>query len=88
MTKKFNIIEPKQMAYWQKRIIIRDKKVAMIDGTAPHVVEPVYPGACEEIINFYTLLVGAAGFEPATLWSQTTLATNCATPRNLYTQLI
>lgn len=32
-------------------IIIRDKKVAMIDGTAPHVVEPVYPGACEEIIN-------------------------------------
>ena len=26
MTKKFNIIEPKQMAYWQKRMIIRDKK--------------------------------------------------------------
>ncbi len=29
------------------------------------------------------LLVGATGFEPATSWSQTTRATNCATPRLL-----
>ncbi len=26
-------------------------------------------------------MVGATGFEPATSWSQTTRATNCATPR-------
>lgn len=32
-------------------IIIKEIKTAVIDGTAPHVVEPVYPGACEEIIN-------------------------------------
>ncbi len=32
-------------------VIIKDKKVALMDGTAPHVVEPVYPGACEEIVN-------------------------------------
>jgi hypothetical protein len=28
-------------------------------------------------------MVGATGFEPATSWSQTTRATNCATPRLL-----
>lgn len=32
-------------------IIIKDIKTVVLDGTAPHVVEPVYPGACEEIIN-------------------------------------
>lgn len=32
-------------------IVIPDKKTALIDGTAPHVAEPVYPGACEQIIN-------------------------------------
>ena len=32
-------------------VIIKDIKVILLDGTAPHVVEPVYPGACEEIIN-------------------------------------
>ena len=26
-------------------------------------------------------MVGVTGFEPATSWSQTTRATNCATPR-------
>jgi len=25
--------------------------VAMLDGTAPHVVDPIYPGVVEEIIN-------------------------------------
>ena len=29
------------------------------------------------------LMVGATGFEPAASWSQTTRATNCATPRNI-----
>jgi hypothetical protein len=27
-------------------------KIAMLDGTSPHVVDPVYPGAVDEIINF------------------------------------
>jgi len=26
-------------------------KIAMVDGTAPHVIDPVYPGAVEKIIN-------------------------------------
>ena len=29
------------------------------------------------------LLVEVTGIEPATSWSQTTRATNCATPRNI-----
>ncbi|MBQ3817334.1 MAG: hypothetical protein II802_03580 [Clostridia bacterium] len=33
-------------------VIIPDKKAVILDGTAPHIVEPVYPGACEEILNF------------------------------------
>ncbi len=28
-----------------------DKRTGMLDGTAPHVSEPRFPGACEEIIN-------------------------------------
>lgn len=32
-------------------IFIRDKSVTLADGTAPHVIEPRYPGAVEEIIN-------------------------------------
>lgn len=32
-------------------VIIKNIKTVILDGTAPHVVEPVYPGACEEIIN-------------------------------------
>ncbi len=32
-------------------VIFPDIKVVLLDGTAPHVVEPIYPGACEEIIN-------------------------------------
>lgn len=26
-------------------------KVAILDGTSPHVYEPIYPGACEELID-------------------------------------
>ena len=34
------------------------------------------------------IFVGVTGFEPATPWSQTRCATNCATPRNqLFTLL-
>ncbi len=32
-------------------VIIKDIKVMILDGTAPHEVEPRFAGACEEIIN-------------------------------------
>ena len=32
-------------------IVVPRLKVAIIDGTAPHVVDPLYPGAIDEIIN-------------------------------------
>jgi len=33
-------------------IVIRDLKAAMLDGTAPHVVDPKHPGAVDQILNF------------------------------------
>ncbi|MGI6704042.1 MAG: PRK06851 family protein [Clostridia bacterium] len=33
-------------------IVIEDLKIALLDGTAPHMVDPKYPGAFDEIINF------------------------------------
>ncbi len=32
-------------------LVIPELMVAMLDGTSPHVVDPVYPGAVDEIIN-------------------------------------
>lgn len=32
-------------------VILEDTKTVVLDGTAPHTVEPIYPGACENIIN-------------------------------------
>lgn len=32
-------------------VIFPEKKVCIADGTAPHTLDPVYPGACEKIIN-------------------------------------
>lgn len=32
-------------------VVFRNKKVAIIDGTAPHIVDPKNPGAVDEIIN-------------------------------------
>lgn len=32
-------------------IVIRDRNIALIDGTAPHVVDPKNPGAVDAIIN-------------------------------------
>jgi len=32
-------------------VVIKELKVAIIDGTAPHVVDPVTPGAIDEIVN-------------------------------------
>ncbi|MBR4761571.1 MAG: hypothetical protein IK086_02935, partial [Clostridia bacterium] len=32
-------------------VIVSDLKTVVLDGTAPHTVEPRLPGACENIIN-------------------------------------
>lgn len=32
-------------------VILRDRKTAVVDGTAPHVIEPTAPGAKEEYVN-------------------------------------
>lgn len=41
-------------------VIIPELKTAIFDGTAPHVMEPSYPGACENIINLGTAWSSAA----------------------------
>lgn len=33
-------------------VILKDKKTLIIDATAPHVVEPVYPGVYDHILDF------------------------------------
>lgn len=33
-------------------VILNDRKIMILDGTAPHTVDPVYPGVSEEILNF------------------------------------
>ncbi|ERJ12488.1 ATPase [Haloplasma contractile] len=33
-------------------VVIPKLKVALLDGTAPHIVDPVNPGAVDEILNF------------------------------------
>lgn len=32
-------------------VILPQRKIIVMDGTSPHVVEPRFPGVCEEIIN-------------------------------------
>lgn len=32
-------------------VVIEDKKLIIVDGTAPHVFEALYPGASQEVIN-------------------------------------
>lgn len=32
-------------------IVIPELKIAMLDGTSPHMVDPIYPGAVDEIVN-------------------------------------
>ncbi len=32
-------------------VILPQKKLVLLDGTAPHTVDPDYPGICEQIIN-------------------------------------
>ncbi len=33
-------------------VILPDKKIVILDGTSPHTLDPIYPAACEEILNF------------------------------------
>lgn len=33
-------------------IILENSKIMIIDGTAPHTVDPLYPAVCQEILNF------------------------------------
>lgn len=33
-------------------IVVTDRKIALVDGTSPHVIDPVTPGAVDSIINF------------------------------------
>ena len=33
-------------------IVVTDKKIAFIDGTSPHIIDPITPGAVDSIINF------------------------------------
>ena len=33
-------------------ILIPDKQIAMVDGTSPHVIDPMTPGAVDSILNF------------------------------------
>lgn len=33
-------------------IVVTDKKLAFIDGTSPHIIDPITPGAVDSIINF------------------------------------
>lgn len=46
-------------------VIIEDIKTVILDGTSPHVVEPKYPGACEEILNLGEFWNGKALFDRA-----------------------
>ncbi|MBQ3566355.1 MAG: hypothetical protein IJA12_04170 [Oscillospiraceae bacterium] len=32
-------------------VVIEDKKIIIVDGTSPHVFDPIYPGVSQEIIN-------------------------------------
>lgn len=32
-------------------ILLKDRKIAMVDGTAPHVIDPINPGAVDSIIH-------------------------------------
>ena len=33
------------------RIVLKKRRIALLDGTAPHVVDPQNPGAVDEILN-------------------------------------
>lgn len=32
-------------------VVLKGSKVIIVDGTSPHVFDPIYPGACQKIIN-------------------------------------
>ena len=62
---------------------------AVRDTVAPHCQITYYytpPCSHRATLPFahQAILVGVTGLEPATLWSQTRCATNCATPRIIF----
>lgn len=44
-------------------VVIKQAKVALLDGTAPHIVDPKNPGAVDEVLNFGDFW-RLEGFEP------------------------
>ena len=32
-------------------VVLKDRKIAVIDGTSPHMTDPITPGAVDKIIN-------------------------------------
>lgn len=32
-------------------VVLNSSKVIVVDGTSPHVFDPIYPGACQKIVN-------------------------------------
>ena len=52
-------------------VVFPDKAVAIVDGTAPHVVEPKYPGAVERYVNMGDC------YDKAALWSLKQDIMNC-----------
>lgn len=32
-------------------VVVPDLKIALLDGTSPHMIDPIYPGAVDEIVN-------------------------------------
>lgn len=41
-------------------IVVPDLKIAMLDGTSPHMTDPIYPGAVDEIVNMGVALNSTA----------------------------
>ena len=44
-------------------VILPEYNISLLDGTAPHVVEPKYPGACEELVDTGVFWDSAALFK-------------------------
>ena len=60
---------------------IKNQNGDMLEKSIPNISEIEKSLNEQENCSYKGNMVGATGFEPATPWSQTTCATNCATPR-------
>lgn len=59
-------------------IYIPDGRIAVMDGTAPHVIDPRFPGAVDEIINLGAYWDGAALRQPETRAAILRLTQECS----------